>query len=374
MAPRRRDTVRIETADGGSFTIFNSLSMVTDLTAPSEAAFEVGDDGTWGQLESITGLGRKFKVFVNDRLKLTGRVELNDIPIDAANGAVTRFTVRTVMADAMYASADPKVKVQNTTLKDFILYLWEPLGVTEADFVFDANLSRDLLTGVTSDGRKPAVALETIQVQQAKVNPPETIYQATDRHLQRHGLMLWDAPDGKIVIGAPDDEQQPQFHFRMFGDSRRNTNNILSAQRTRDWSGVPGIIGVFGTGGGQDWTKTKVRGFAIQQDLLDAGFYRPVLIVNEGIKNDSLAQRQAAREMTQRALRYDSWVINVDGLSYWDGSTQIQYGVDTVCDIHSTVAGGPNGAYLVYRVQQSLNVTDGATTELTVVKRGIWKL
>jgi hypothetical protein len=374
VSQRPVDRVRIEAEEAGSFTIFNSLSIANDLTAPSEAAFEVGDDGTWGQLEQLTGLGKRFKVFVNDRLKLTGRVELNDIPIDPSNGAVTRFTVRTVMADAMYASADPKTKVQNTSLKEFILYLWEPLGVTEADFVFRADVSRDLMTGVASDGRKPAVALEALQIDQAKVNPPETIYQATDRHLQRHGLMIWDSPDGKIVVGAPDDEQQPQYHFRMYGDSRRNSNNVLSATRTKDWSGVPGLIGVFGTGGGQDWTKTKVRGFSSQQALLDAGFYRPVLIVNEGIKNDSLAQRQAAREMTNRSLRFDTWTVVVDGLSYWDGARQIQYGVDTVCEVFSTVAGGPTGAYLIFRVQQNLSPSEGATTELTMIKRGIWKL
>jgi prophage tail gpP-like protein len=372
--PPFRDAVRIEAEDGGSFDLFNSLSLANDLTAPSEAAFEVGDDGTWSKLEEITGLGRKFKVFVNNRLKLTGRVEVTDLPIDAQQGAVTRFTVRTVMADAMYASADPSVKVQKTSLKDFILFLWAPLGVTESDFVFNADVSRDLMTGISSDGTKPTVALETLQIQQAKVNPPETIYQATDRHLQRHGLMVWDSPDGKIVVGSPDDEQQPQYNFRLYTDYRRQSNNVLTAQKTRDASGVPGLIGVYGIGGGQEWTKSRVRGFAMRQELIDAGFYRPVLIINEGVKDDSLAQRQAAREMTNRALKLDSWTLRVDGLSYWNGSQQVQYGVDTVCNVYCSVAGGPNGAYLIYRVVQDLSANDGATTELTMVKKGIWKL
>lgn len=371
---RFRDTVRIESEEGGSFDIFNSLAIANDLSAPSEAAFETGDDGTWAELEGITGLGSKFKVFINDRLRMTGRVELNDIPISADAGAVTRFTVRTAMADAMYASANPNVKIKSSSIKDFILYLWEPLGVTESDFVFNADVSRDLMTGESSDGTKPTVALEDLKVEQAKVNPPETIFAATDRHLRRHGFMIWDSPDGKVVIGAPDDEQRPQYNFRMFGDSRRNLNNVLGAQRTKDWSGVPGIIGVFGTGGKTEWTKSKVRGFAQQADILNAGFYRPVLIIDEGLKTDGLAERHAAREMTNRSMRLDTWTLTVDGLSYWDGSKRIPFGIDTVCEIQSTAAGGPNGAYLITRTLSSRNPDEGDTTELTVVKRGVWRL
>lgn len=371
---RYRDTVRIESSTGGAFDIFNSLTIANDLTQPSEAAFEVGDDGTWAELEDLTKLGAQFKVFVNDRLRLSGRVELNDIPIDASSGAVTRFTVRTKMADAMYASANPNVKVKSTSIKDFILYLWKPLGIAEEDFQWYADVSRDLMTGVSSDGSQSPVALEDIDVESAKVNPPETIFQATDRHLRRHGLMIWDAPDGKVVVGYPDDLSRPLYQFRMYGDSRKQQNNVISASRAKDWSGVPGLIYVAGTGGKQEWTKSKVRGFVEQAELNAAGFYRPVLIVNEGVKTDALAQRQANREMTNRSMRLDAWTIRVDGLSYWDGSNRIPYGIDTVAEVNSTVAGGPNGAYLVHRVAMSRNAGEGDTTELSLIKRGIWRL
>jgi len=371
---RYLDTVYIESDTGGKFDIFNSLSIVNDYLAPSEAAFEVGDDGTWAELEDITGLGKKFKVFVNDRLRLTGRVELNDIPIDASQGAVTRFTVRTLMADAMYAAAMPNVKVKSTSIKDFIISLWLPLGIKESDFMFLADVSRDLMTGISSDGSHSPVELDKLNEEQAKVNPPETIFQATERHLQRHGLMIWDAPDGKVVIGYPDDKQRPIYTFRMFGDSRRNQNNILTMQRAKDWSGVPGFIYMAGTGGNKDWTKSKVRGFAYQQEVLNSGFYRPVIIVNEGLKNDKMAQMQADLEMANRIKRMDVWTVTVDGLSYWDGSDRIQYAFDTVAEVFSTAAGGPNGAYLVTRVQLNRNVGEGDTAELTLLKRGLWKL
>lgn len=371
---RYLDTVHIESDTGGRFDIFNSVSIVNDYMSPSEASFEVGDDGTWAELEDITGNGKKFKVFVNDRLRLSGRVELNDIPVDASQGAVTRFVVRTILADAMYAAAMPNIKVKSTSIEQFIYSLWAPLGVTKKDFVFLADSSRDLMTGISSDGSHSPVELDKLNEEQAKVNPPETIFQATERHLIRHGLMIWDAPDGKLVIGYPDDSQRPIYTFRMFGDSRRNLNNVLSMQKTKDWSGVPGFIYIAGLGGGKEWNKSKVRGFAYRKEILDAGLYRPVIIVNAGITNPKLAQASADREMTNRIKRMDAWTIRVDGLSYWDGSDRVQYAIDTVAEVFSTVAGGPNGAYLVTRVQLDRNCTDGDSCELTVLKRGLWKI
>jgi prophage tail gpP-like protein len=371
------DRVRVESEDGGSFDVFNSLTIVNDFLAPAEAAFEVGDDGTWSKLEPYVGMGKKFKVFVNDRLRLTGRVELSDVPTDASNGSVTRFTVRTLMADAMYASADPKTKVMHTTLKQFILHLWEPLGLTEDDFEFRADVSRNLMTGKAGeryDGYFQRADLEYMYLQQAKVNPPESIFQATDRHLSRNGLMMWDSVDGKIVIGAPDDEQRPTYAFRQYADHRRQYNNILSSQRTRDWSAVPAIVGVYGAGAFPDWTKAHVRGYAIQAEVQRSGMYRPVLILNSSTRTDALANRQAAREMTARSMNFDTWTITVDGLSYWDGSRTVNYAIDTVADVFSTAVGGPLGSYLVQRVQMSRNPTDGDKTELTLLKKGIWRL
>jgi prophage tail gpP-like protein len=230
------------------------------------------------------------------------------------------------------------------------------------------------MTGVSGDGTQSPVALEELKEEAAKVNPPETIFQASERHLSRHGLMIWDAPDGKVVVGYPEDKQRPLYTFRMFGDSRRNQNNVLRMHRTKDWSGVPGLLYVAGTGGNKDWTKAKVRGFVDQTEVAKAGFYRPVLIVNEGLKNDAMAQRQADREMTNRIKRMDTWTVTVDGLSYWDGSERIQYAIDTTAEVFSTVAGGPNGAYLVTRVQLNRNVSEGDTAELTLLKRGLWRL
>jgi hypothetical protein len=206
MAKRYPDTVRVEAEGIGSFDRFTSLAISYDLTAPSEAAFEVGDDGSWKELKDYIKPGTKYRVYVNNALKLTGKAILNDVPIDE-RGSVVRFSVRTKLADAMYASADPKTRVSGTSVKDFVLALYAPLGFGPGDFVFDADVSRNLLTGVARTGAKPPPEFESMLENKAKVQPPESIYAAADKHLRRFGLMHWDSPDGKIVVGAPDDEQ-----------------------------------------------------------------------------------------------------------------------------------------------------------------------
>lgn len=370
---RPLDTVRAEAVGVGSLDRFTSLVIVNDLLSPAEASFEVGDDGSWEDIEQFVTNGTQYKVFVNNVLRLSGRVEMLDIPIDT-DGAVVRFTVRTKLADAMYASANPKVKTQNVTIKQFILDLFAPLGYVEADFVFDSDVSRNLMTGKNKTSGKSPVDLEPMREEQAKVTPPETIYAAADRHLRRHGLMLWDSADGKIVVSSPNDEQDPLYRLRMLIGPSGQQNNLLSATRTRDWSEVPSVLGVFGQGGKWDFAQASVRGIFEDQDLLAKSLYRPVLVVQETIKSQALAERAARREGLNRSLRKEAWDLVSDGLSFWNGNEVIQWSPDTVADITTNVAGGPVGPYLLHRTELRRSAADGDVATISVVKKGIWKL
>ena len=257
------DTIKVEVIAGngiraGSIDAFTTIQITNDITMPSEASFELGDDGTFNALGDIFQPGVAFQVFVNDRPRLRGRVEMLDSPFDTGAGAVTRFTVRTKLSDAMVASADQGIKVKGTSLKEFILKLYEPLGFFEDKFEFDQTAAVNLITGKAKGDRDRPLDLERIKVKAARVRPPETIYAAADKHLRRHGLMHWDSPNGKIVVGLPNDTQSPSFKLNMFKDSRSDGNNILSGTRTRDWSGVPSSVNVFGRGGKRGFTSKSI--------------------------------------------------------------------------------------------------------------------
>ncbi len=376
--PRLRDNVKIERLGGsGANSVldnFTSFELINDITQPSEASFELGNDGTWDSISGLIAVGTEYAVFLNDQLRLTGRVEVSDIPVDASGGSVVRFTARTKLADAMYASADPSVGVKKTSVKDFILALYAPLGYTEADFIFEANVARDLLSGMSTDGQgaPKKVDLEPMKVEAARVQATESIFDAADRHLRRHGLMHWDSPDGKIVISAPNDTQAAQYFLRLLRGERGRENNILSATRTMDWSEIPSRLTVHGRSSGSP--RRKLKSVVEDPDVAGAGFHRPVVIPAEALKMQSLVDRAAAREMSARSKRKDCWEMETDGLSWWDGYKNTPWAIDAVCEIDSDVAGGPVGTYYIHRVMHRRDATQGDTTNISVLKSGIWKL
>lgn len=367
------DRVRVEASDGRVFDRFTSLEITNDITAPSEASFELGDDGSWASIADFVEPGVEYKVWVNDRLRLSGRVEAQDAPIDAGGGTTIRFLVKTKLADARFASAFPTTRVKDTSIKDFLLALYSPLGYTEADFIFRADVSRDLMTGRSSSADK-TVNLDAIKLEQAKVAPPETIFDAAERHLARHGLMHWDAPDGRIVVGAPNDTQDPLYRFRLFRGPGSEANNLLAARRVRNYAGVPSSVWVFGVGGGRSFAKARVAASRVDQDVIDRGFFRPVTIIDEAVTTQAKAEARARREMADRSREKEAWELMTDGWSYWDGTEAIPYGVDTVADVVVGTAGGAVGAYYVHKVKLKRSPEQGDTAELSVLARGVWVL
>lgn len=373
--PQARDYVTLEAVDsGGVFDRFTSFELRNTMIGGSHASFEVGDSGTFNALQEITQLGTRWKVSVNGKPRLGGKVHTRQAPADAQRASVVQLIVRTFLSEAMVVSAEPTVKVENTSIKDFILAVYLTIGATADDFVFAADVARDLITGRTTKGGRSPRDLEPIQEPQARVRPPETIHAAVDRHLRRHGFMHWDGPDGKIVVGEPDDEQDPLYFFRMRRGAAAAVNNVLSINRTQDVGTAATQLGVYGIGGGTEFSKAQVNGQDVNESLLDLGFIRPVLIIDESIRTEELAVRRARREMGQRSRTLDAFQIECDGLSFRDGKTLIPYAPDTVCDITSELHGGDLGRYYVEATQLRLDPHMGAKSTLTIVPPGSWRL
>lgn len=378
MSTRPPDVVTIE-SDAGSFDAFESLSIVNDIEGLTEATFAFGDESSWEALEQIIAPGEPFSVLVNGRPRMAGRAEVNDYSATVASGFLVTLTCRTKLADARYRSAEPTVRVAKTSIKDYILALYAPLGYVESDFQFSEATARDLMTG-KSQGGKDAVDLAPLQAEQAKVNPPETTYDAAERHLKRHHMTHWDGPDGKILVGAPDDTQAPLYRAicKKAGPASKG-NNCGAIHRIRDWSEVAGDIAVFGTTPGREIAKTALRGAAVDLDLAavfakTGHFSRPVIIPSEQAKTLDAATAIAARELSARKRRKDVWELTLDGWSYWDGNEAVVYAHNTVIDVDVEGGGASaRGSYLVHRVQLTYNES-GLVTQLTAVAPGVWAI
>jgi len=355
-----------------NFRDWTAFALTTSITAPAEASFELGDDSGWDRLSELVGLGAEFRVFVNDRCRLTGRVEQFTASLDARQSTTQRFCVRTRLSDAACHSAPAGIRLAGQSVKQFVLAVYADLGFTEADFDFRGDVSRDIMTGKTSRGGRPPRALEPLKDDEAKVNPPETCFAAADRHLRRHGFMHWDGPDGKIVVAAPDDEQEPLGVLTARRDGQ--LNNIVSIDRDQDVSQAPTELGVFGTGGKAGVARAKVSAIRTNADLIARGFRRRAAILDEGMRTRELATRRVAREFSQRNRGLDRLTVTVDGLSYREGREPVPWAPDTTVDVVADPLGGVLGAFYIEDVQMARAAQSGDVTRLSLVRRGAWQL
>jgi prophage tail gpP-like protein len=353
---------------------WTSCRISSGIATPAEASFELGDESGWDRIKRYCDLGAQFVVMVDDRPRFMGRVEALSATSDARQSATQSFVVRTKLSDAAYASAPQGLRLKGASIKQFVLACYEPLGLAEPHFDFRGDVSRDLMTGKSTRGGRPPKALEPLKEDQAKVNPPETIFSAVDRHLRRHGYLQWDGPDGRIVIAAPDDEQEPAFALCSYRPPYGQINNIKVIERVHDVSQSPTVLGIFGVGGSVSFAKTKISQVLYNQDLIDRGFRRNVVILDEALKTPAFAAARAKREYAGRNRALDRLTVTVDGLSYPEGGQWLPWAHDTVVDITAAQMGGAIGAYYVEDVEMTRNPADGDNTRMTLVKQGVWVL
>lgn len=376
------DLVRVEAigipgsnAAAFNFEDFTSFALHSTMLGPSECTFELGDETGYDRLSDFLKLGAQFRVFVNDRLRLTSRVESRDTALSSDRSMTDSFTVRTKLTDAIYSAAPFGVRVANVSIKDFLLAIYASVGINEADFDFRGDVSRNLITGRDSKGKKPPIPLEPIKEEELKVQPPETVFQAADRFLRRHGFLQWDGPDGKIVVSAPDDQQVPSYVVRLLRGAEAQYNNVLEAQRCQDVSEAPTELGVFGANRGKA-SFAQLTGAAVVSNpqLLAAGFTRRVAILDEAASSTSLALRRAARELSLKNRGLERLVITLDGLAFRDGVDPVPWAPDTTVDCILETLGGALGPYYVEDVKMARNASDGDRTQITAVAQGVWQL
>lgn len=378
MATRPKEIITLETVEGVC-QLYSNVELEQGFLEPATLSITIGDDGAWQTISALVYPGRTVKLSLNGRLQFTGRFEENEVPVDASAGSVARITARTKMADARYASADPKTKFQDVSINQFILALYKPLGYTESDFVFDPTTDRNLMTG-EKIGAPRLTDLDPLQEGRAKVKPPETIFDAAARHLKRYHLAHWDGADGKIVVGAPDDTQEPYYYIRGKRGFASDANNIISAHRIRDWSEVASQIRAFGTTINDDNEQVPFVGVATDPDLtlvatLPGGgghFNRPVHLPVEGLKTKSKADAQAQRELAARSKRKDAWEVQTDGWAHWNGQRAIPWTFNATADVDiETIGSEASGRYLVYKVRRTLDAHASATSAISLVKPGV---
>lgn len=364
-----RDSGRLDL----NFEDWTAFSLRNSIVEPAEMSLELGDDTAWDRLNDLVQLGSQFGCFIGDRPRMAGRVEVISAP-SSTSSTTMQLVIRTKLSDAMYSSAPQGMRLKRATVRDFILAAYEGLGLTESDFDFRGDVSRDLLTGVATKGGRPPPDFERLTVDEGKVQTTETVFGAVDRHLRRHGLLHWDGADGRIIVAAPDDQQDPVYRLRSFRPPNGQFNNVCAITRDFDVSAAPTGLGMFGKGGGRNFAKARVGQAIFNNDLVAAGFTRTIVIIDEGLTSQAIATRRARREFSARSRGLDRLTVEMDGLQYREGHQLIPWSPDTTADVIVETLGGALGTYYVESVTMSRNPASGDSTQLTLVRQGAWVL
>lgn len=354
MKSRPPSTVAV-VMDGGDWVQFERFELTHDMAAPSEAKFDLGDDGSL-ELDNYFRPGVPCQVFIDNALQLTGRTEILDQ--DGNSGIKLRGTVRTKLSDARVASANPSIAVYDSTLMSFVLKLFEPLGLGPEDFrgIDGFDYSVNLISGKKTKYSKPDPALEQIAPQKAKVQPGQTIFEAAAFHLERHRYILMDSADGKINVLRPNVNAAPIYLFRINRRNNPEDNNVLTFKRSKDWSDIAKVFDIFGNTWGGDVEKAAVHGKAVNEEVAEVAkrtghFNRRVVQQQNGIKNNLQATLRSLKGLSQTALKADAWTIDVDGLAYYDGGELIKYAPGTICNIDSDLIDAPKGNYMIVKTR-----------------------
>ncbi len=372
MAKRPVEDIWIE-CERGRFNKFRSIEVSTDVFGEALCTFEVADDRAWRTIRPMLAHGKNFRVYASGLLVFTGRVEDQELPTTVDEGTVIQIILRTRMADARMGSADASLALANTSIRTFIVKLFERHGFTESDFLFTPETDRDVVTG-KKGSKAPPVDLEPLKADQAKVQPTESTYEAAKRQLDRHHLMIWESATGLICVGLPSDTQPPFYRFVQ----RDGVCNFRGARPVRDWAEVPSSLYISADGVGKDAVRTPATGFSRDADLaavaaVSSDFHRRVNMKNEGAKDAARATLLAKREMMARSKRKAAWTIEVDGWSQWDGARALPYAINTTADVDVETHEGTDlrGIFLVTGVRKSLSVDDGTRASLTMIAKGI---
>jgi prophage tail gpP-like protein len=256
-------TIRVSSASQAvEFTRFQSYEYTEDYLSPSDCwSFDIDQKELSLHDASMLIPGAAVQILVNGNVQSRGIIDAPAGAFDRDTGNVVHVEGRDWLSVAVDAQVDPQLRfVPSMTFADVVELALAPLGVQVA--VTDAAANRNVITGKiygtpTSKKGKP---LKSYVLGEEKPHQNEGVFAFASRVLQRAGLWIRPAVDGKtVIIGKPDFDQEPRYGICHALDSRSGNNNALKGHFKKTRLDQPSIIFACGTGGGGNFPHSRLR-------------------------------------------------------------------------------------------------------------------
>lgn len=263
---------------GRVYTTWTRYQVERDLLTPAATwTVEVADPAD-EDVATITE-GTAIVLMVGKTILLRGWVDERQLSSSRDGGDRLSLSGRDLAGPLVDCNPPRSWSQKNTTLVDLARRVLAELGVTAT---------------VVAESPQASEAIRW-----AHAEPGETFWELLARLARARRCMIWVGASS-LHIGRPDYTSEP------VGDLQRATarplslaNNVLGAEITWKVSGRRSHVTVLGQAEGP-WDDAQLVGKAKDQELVDLGLYRPMVVDDGEIKSTSQARARARYEASKR--------------------------------------------------------------------------
>lgn len=229
-------------------------------------------------------------------------------------------------------------------------------------FALAATRAEDRARRGHGNGRT-ASDVSALKLEDAKPGVGETVWEYIDRHARRFGVLPWMSPQGKLILAAPDYDQEPSYTLTR---RLRNpeANSIVSGGVVYDYSSATSEVTVFGRTRSHDATRSRFVATAVA-DMLPDGIHRPLYIHDPSVRSQEEAARRALREQARQRENFE--VLEYEVRDH--GNDHRYFAIDTIADVDDEELGIRGEWYVVSRAFKKSR-KEGTTTRLRLVPKG----
>jgi prophage tail gpP-like protein len=268
---------------------WQSYRIDSDLLTPADAwhmtASAPAGKPAENQIPDFVFEGAEARVMIGNDQIMAGRVDTIDDEVDKRAHSFQLYGRD--LASALLDCSAPMLSMQLATLEQIITKAVIPFGIK--DIVYQT---------------KPLAPRKKVHTE-----PGQSVWQWLQSACEANQVWPWFAPEGKLIIGAPDYTTPPVAHLilRYNGDG----NNVKRIQRVRSIQHSFSEVTVLGQSSGDgDVGQHDIKGVARDETM---PIYRPRTVIDGNCESTALATRRAAKLMADGRMSRDRLVIPVQG-------------------------------------------------------------
>ncbi len=223
-------TVALHFADGSVISAWESFSLKEEFTGPLNSFEFVARPPRDKLADYQTRLnkGELVSLLVNDVPQATCLIQTKQTVINKSGGVSIKLHCQSPLITPYEASVDPTLSFHSQTdtpLLSIILEALAPFGLST--IVSDEAADVNVKTGMGGKGKKAKIGTDALTARDMQAHDDERAYQFCSRIFSRYGVCLRADWNGKLLISAPDYDQDVSYNLVQDSDGKRSGDRFI---------------------------------------------------------------------------------------------------------------------------------------------------